>query len=104
MKLHEIAHCRAGDKGDTSNLCVIAIAPETYPELLRLVTADAVKRFLGERIRGEVTRFELPQLQALNFVLTRSLHGGVTRSLAMDAHGKCLSGVLLGMELDEERD
>ena len=99
MILRDIAHGRAGDKGDTSNVSVIARTPELWPLVEREVTAARVAAFLGERVGGEVTRYELAQLHALNFVLRGALAGGVTRSLALDAHGKCLASVLLGMEI-----
>ena len=98
--LRDIAHGRAGDKGDTSNVSVIARAPALWPLVEREVTAERVAAFLGERVSGEVTRHALPRLHALNFVLRGALGGGVTRSLALDAHGKCLASILLGMELD----
>jgi hypothetical protein len=100
MILGDIAHCRAGDKGDISNLCIVAHDPADYPAIARTVTADALKAFLGARVRGPVIRYELPQLQALNFVLHDALGGGVTRSLSIDAHGKCLSGLVLQLPVD----
>ncbi|RAI03633.1 hypothetical protein DLJ53_03870 [Acuticoccus sediminis] len=101
MRLGEIAHARAGDKGNTSNLSVIAYDKADFARLEREVTAERVRAHFGAMVTGEVTRFALPQLGALNFVLKGALRGGVTRSLAQDAHGKCLSGVLLDMELPE---
>lgn len=100
IRLHDIAHCRAGDKGDTSTLSLIPFDETDYPLLCREVTAEAVKAFLGRTIRGEVTRYELPNLPALQFVCTGALQGGVTTSLAIDPHGKCLSSELLEMELE----
>ncbi|MEN3161811.1 hypothetical protein WI697_07215 [Tistrella mobilis] len=99
MKLHEIAHARTGDKGDVSNISVIAFRPEDWPLIRREVTAERVAAWFGPMVTGEVRRYELPQLQALNFVLAGALAGGVTRSLALDAHGKCLGPVLLGLEI-----
>ena len=96
-KLHELAHCRAGDKGDTSILSRLAYRPEDYPLLAQRVTAEAVKRHLRGIVEGEVRRYELPELWALQFVCEHSLGGGVTTSLALDAHGKSLSYVLLEM-------
>jgi len=98
-KLHEIAHCRAGDKGDTSILSLIAYRAEDYPLLAERVTADAVRKHLRGIVLGEVRRYELPALWALQFVCDRSLHGGVTTSLALDAHGKSLSYALLEMSV-----
>jgi hypothetical protein len=101
MKLREIAHSRAGDKGDISNLSLIAYRLEDYSLLREAVTAERVKEWFKGIALGSVTRYELPNVGALNFVLERSLGGGVTRSLALDAHGKCLSSALLEMELEE---
>jgi hypothetical protein len=99
-KLHELAHARAGDKGDTSILSVIAYHPEDFPLLREQVTAGAVARHLDGIVQGEVRRFELPHLSALQFVCERSLSGGVTTSLSLDAHGKSLSSALLEMEIE----
>jgi hypothetical protein len=99
MRLRAIAHSRTGDKGDTSNIAVIAYDAEDYPLLERHVTAERVKAHFSEIVRGEVVRHELPGLGALNFVLRGALGGGVTRSLALDAHGKCLGSAILDLEL-----
>jgi len=99
MKLREIAHSRTGDKGDTSNISLIAYDAQHYPLLVRQVTAERVKAHFSELVRGDVTRYELPAIGALNFVLQRALGGGVTRSLALDAHGKSLSSALLDLEV-----
>jgi hypothetical protein len=99
VRLREIAHARAGDKGTTLNLSVIAYRPEDYALLARLVTAERVKEHFRGIVGGEVVRYELPRLGALNFVLQGALGGGVTRSLALDAHGKSLSSALLELEL-----
>jgi len=98
-KLHELAHCRAGDKGDTSILSLIAYRAEDYPLLVERVTVDAVRKHLQGIVLGEVRRYELPALWALQFVCDRSLNGGVTTSLALDAHGKSLSYALLEMSV-----
>jgi hypothetical protein len=98
-KLHELAHCRAGDKGNTSTLSVIAYRDEDFPVLAREVTVAAVERQLRGIVRGEIRRYELPQLGALQFVCEDALAGGVTTSLALDAHGKSLSSALLEMEI-----
>lgn len=97
MTLREIAHGRTGDKGDTCNISVIAYDPRDYPHLAREVTAERVREFFAGIVHGDVVRYELPQLGALNFVMTRALGGGVTRSLALDAHGKSLSSALLNL-------
>ncbi len=99
MKLYEIAHSRSGDKGNISNITLIAYELSTYHTLASAVTAGRVKAWLGNRVHGEVQRFELPQLGALNFVLLNALAGGVTASTALDAHGKSLSSFLLEMEI-----
>lgn len=102
MKLHALAHSRTGDKGNTSNISLIAYRAEDYPRLAAHVTAERVRAHFAGIVQGEVTRYELPQLGALNFVLKDTLGGGVTRSLALDAHGKSLSSALLDMEVPEE--
>jgi len=101
MKLRQLAHSRTGDKGDTSNISVIAFDAGDYEHLRRHVTAEAVRAHFGELVLGDVVRHELPRLAALNFVLTGALGGGVTRSLALDAHGKTLSSALLDLDLPE---
>lgn len=101
MKLRQLAHSRTGDKGDTSNISVIAFDPAHYDHLCRHVTAERVQALFVGLVCGTVTRYELPRIGALNFVLTRTLGGGVTRSLALDAHGKSLSSALLELELPE---
>jgi hypothetical protein len=98
-KLYDYAHCRAGDKGNTSTLSLISYRPEDYPLLVSRVTVDAVTRHLAGIVLGTIRRYELPQLQALQFVCEESLAGGVTTSLALDAHGKSLSSALLEMEI-----
>jgi hypothetical protein len=101
MTIREIAHARTGDKGDVCNISLIAFDPRDYPRLLECVTAERVRGHFAHVMSsaGEVTRYELPDLHALNFVLTRALGGGVTRSLAIDAHGKSLSSLLLDLEI-----
>lgn len=99
MKLREIAHSRTGDKGNTSNISVIAYEAKDYPLLLQQVSADRVKAHFAGVVEGEVLRYELPNISALNFVMGQTLGGGVTRSLALDAHGKSLSSALLDLEI-----
>ncbi|MFC7736442.1 hypothetical protein ACFQX4_11405 [Roseomonas sp. GCM10028921] len=99
MLLRDLAHSRAGDKGDISCISVIARDPADYPLLLREVTAERVRAHFTGIVRGEVRRYELPGIGALNFVLEGALGGGVTRSLALDAHGKCLASKMLEIEL-----
>jgi hypothetical protein len=102
MRLREIAHARAGDKGDTSNISVIAYHAQDYERLERLLTPERVAAHFAGIARGEVRRYALPGIGALNFVLDHALGGGVTRSLALDAHGKCLASLMLGIELPED--
>ncbi|MDP3410735.1 hypothetical protein [Bosea sp. (in: a-proteobacteria)] len=103
MKLRAIAHSRSGDKGDISNLSLIAYDPADYPVLLREVTAQRVKTHFSAFVAGEVVRYEIASLGALNFVMRQALGGGVTRSLALDTHGKSLSSALLDLEIDGSR-
>jgi hypothetical protein len=98
-KLYDIAHCRAGDKGDTSILSLIAYDRVDYPLLVERVTAEAVREQLRGIALGAIERYELPGLLALQFVCANALGGGVTTSLALDSHGKSLSYALLQMEL-----
>lgn len=100
MKLYDIAHSRAGDKGNTLTLSLIPYKAEDYPLLCSLVTAEAVKKHLHAIVAGEVIRYELPNLPALQFVCQQALTGGVTTSLTMDTHGKTLSYALLEMQLE----
>jgi len=97
--LHELAHCRAGDKGDTSILSLFAYRADDFPLLVRQVTAEAVAAHLEHIVRGEVRRYLLPKLCALQFVCAHALGGGVTTSLALDTHGKALSFALLAMPI-----
>jgi hypothetical protein len=98
--LGSIAHTRSGDKGDTSNIGVIAFKPEHYPVILREVTPAKVKQFFGDLVKGEVERFELPNLGAVNLLLHESLGGGGTVSLRIDAQGKTYGAALLRMEIE----
>ncbi|MCC2104950.1 MAG: hypothetical protein KDJ20_13460 [Hyphomicrobiales bacterium] len=97
--MRDIAHSRTGDKGETSVISLIAFDEADYPLLRDLVTADRVRAHFAGILHGEVIRYEIPSLGALNFVLHKALAGGVTRSLALDAHGKSLSSRLLDMEI-----
>ncbi|MFJ3485761.1 hypothetical protein ACIPL1_20560 [Pseudomonas sp. NPDC090202] len=102
MKLRELAHSRTGDKGDTSNISVIAFKAEDYPRLCQALTVERVTaHFAGllDPAAGPLRRYELPNVHALNFVLPGILKGGVTRSLALDAHGKALGAALLDLEI-----
>ena len=101
-RLYELAHARAGDKGNTTILSLIAYRPADFPLLRERVTPDAVKRHFAGIIKGTVTRRELPHLGALQFVGENALGGGVTTSLCVDAHGKSLSSALLEMEIETD--
>ena len=101
MKLRQLAHSRTGDKGNTLNVSVICYDARHYDHLLAHVTPERVKVHLDDVVKGDVTRFELPGISAMNFVLGRALGGGVTRSLALDAHGKSLSSALMDLEIPE---
>ncbi len=98
--LSRIAHTRSGDKGDTVNIGVIAYRASDYPVLVREVTAQRVKSWFGDRVKGPVERFELPNLGALNFLLHEALGGGGTVTLRVDAQGKTFGAALLSMEID----
>ena len=100
VKLYEVAHARAGDKGDTSNISLIVYDKRDYAAIAAQVTAARVKEWFGPLVEGRVDRYELPQLGALNFVLYQALGGGVTRTLNLDPHGKTRSSWLLEMEID----
>ena len=100
VQLREIAHARSGDKGDCSNIGLIALRPEHYAALVEQVTAERVKDHFRELCRGRVERFELPNLHALNFLLYEALDGGGTVSLRTDAQGKTFSAALLRMEIE----
>ena len=100
-KLYDLAHSRAGDKGNTLTLSLIPYKAEDYELLRTLVTADVVKNHLRDIVAGDVIRYELPNLPALQFVCQQALMGGVTTSLTMDTHGKSLSYALLEMEIDD---
>jgi hypothetical protein len=102
VKLREIAHSRTGDKGNTSNISVIAYDAKDYPLIEAQVTSARVKAHFAGIVAGEVVRYELPNLGALNFVMQQALGGGVTRSLALDAHGKSLSSALLDLEIEDD--
>lgn len=99
MKLRDIAHSRTGDKGNTSNISLIAYSPDDYEKLKQSVTAEKVKEFFKDTVKGDVIRYELPAIGALNFVMRGALGGGVTRSLALDMHGKGLSSAMMDMDI-----
>src|SRR5215208_706527 len=100
VQLTKLAHARSGDKGDTANVGLSSLKDEFYPILVREVTAERVKQHFKGICRGDVERFELPNLGALNFLLHESLGGGGTLSLMTDAQGKTFSTALLRMEIE----
>lgn len=102
--LLDIAHARSGDKGNTANVGLIALRPEWYPIIERYVTRDRVAQHFAGQIDGDVVRFELPNLGALNFLLHGALDGGGTLSLKTDAQGKVYSTALLRMLIDVPDD
>ena len=99
MKLIDMAHARAGDKGNTCTLCVVPYDEKDYPYLKEHLTADRVKAFFRDICLGEVIRYEAETISSLNFVLKDALGGGVTRSLAIDKHGKTLGMALLEIDI-----
>lgn len=99
VKVHELAHARAGDKGNTSNVSVVAYSDEAWTILREQLTVERVMDAYAHVAKGPVTRYELPKLKALNFVIENALGGGVTISLAQDAHGKSLSYLMLDVSL-----
>lgn len=101
IRLRELAHTRSGDKGNTLNIAVIAYRAEDYERLQRQLTAERVRSHLGDIAAGGVLRYELPNIAALNFVIEKALGGGVTRSTALDRHGKTFSSMLLELELPD---
>jgi hypothetical protein len=100
VMLQHAAHVRAGDKGNTSSISVIAYTAELYPLLAEQLTAERFQALYGGAIRGRVTRYEIAGLGALNFVCEGALGGGVSRSLGLDNYGKALSSVALAFELE----
>ena len=102
--LRELAHARAGDKGDINNIGVIAYEPHYYPIILRTVTPERVKAHFQGIVKGVVTRYEMPNVQAINLVMEGALGGGVTRSLSLDPHGKSYSALVLTMPVEVPED
>ena len=99
--VRDIAHARAGDKGNTSNVSVWAYDPDDFALLKRCLTAERIKRAFPDLIRGDVERYVVEHLHGLNFVMHDALEGGVNRSLNLDSHGKSWSSLILGLELEE---
>ena len=100
VQLREICHARSGDKGFHANIGLIVYDRIHYELVKEQVTADVVKRFFSDSVKGEVKRYELPRMGALNFVLYDALDGGATRTLSLDGYGKVLSSILLSMEVE----
>ena len=100
MLLRDIAYSRSGDKGNRATLSVIAYDAQHFAAIEKALTAERVKLHYAAAVKGRVDRYVLPQLGALNFVLHDALGGGVTRSLNLDAHGKCLASAILSLEID----
>lgn len=100
VHLLEIAHGRSGDKGSGSNVGIIARHPDIYPFLVEQLTTERVKEHVGPLCKGDVVRYELPNIHALNFLLNDSLDGGGTVSLKLDAQGKTHASIVLRMKLD----
>jgi hypothetical protein len=101
LRVYDIAHGRAGDKGNTANISAIAYDEAGWATLRRRLTAERVMAEFAHLAGGPVTRYELPRLRALNFVIENALGGGVTRTLSQDFHGKSLSSLLLAIELPD---
>jgi hypothetical protein len=101
-RVFDLAYGRSGDKGDIANVSVIARSSAAYAELKAKLSAERIKRELGDLVRGSVLRYELDNIEALNFVLYQALDGGATRSLRLDPLGKSLAGAVLYLSLDED--
>jgi hypothetical protein len=101
-RVHGLAHARAGDKGNTSSVAVIAYDDAGWERLQRQLTSERVMAAYAHLAQGPVTRYEVPKLRALNFVIEKALAGGVTRSLRLDPHGKTLSSIMLTIELPDD--
>jgi hypothetical protein len=99
VRVYDLAHCRAGDKGNTSNVSVVAYNEAAWRVLQEQLTPERVMAAYGHIAKGPVRRYDLPNLRALNFVIENALGGGVTRSLRQDMHGKSLSSLMLTIEL-----
>ena len=99
--LHEIAHGRSGDKGDTSNVCIFARDPKDYEWIRREVTVEKVKAYFGDMVKGEVVRYEVPSLHGFNFVMKHALGGGATHSLRLDTLGKSMGSAFLRMKINQ---
>lgn len=101
ISLRALAHVRTGDKGDTCQISVIVYQAADYPAIREHLTVERVGAHFASLLQGRIKRYEMPQLGALIFVLEHALRSGVTRSLSLDAHGKCLGSTLLGLDIPE---
>lgn len=104
VPLHEIAHARAGDKGNRSNVSLFAYDPADYPAIKAQITAERLKAAFPALLQGPVERFELDHLHGMNFVMDQALEGGVNLSLNLDTHGKSWSFLVLGLTIEIDRD
>jgi hypothetical protein len=104
IKLYELAHARAGDKGEITNISLFPYRDDHYLLLRDQVTAEAVRDYFGELVKGEVRRYEIESLKGFNFVLYGTRPGGVSSALDLDAHGKSLSFTLLELEIECDDD
>ncbi len=100
VPLHKIAHARAGDKGNRSNVSIIVYDADHYHAVKEQITASRLKTTFPALLKGEVQRYELDHLLCLNFVMDQALEGGVNESLNLDAHGKSWSFLILSLEVD----
>ena len=98
-RLYDVAHARAGDKGDTSSVAVFAYDPADYPAIKAALTPERVKAAFPNLFRGEVVRYDLDHLHGINLVMTSAIEGGVNSSLNLDSHGKSWSFLILGLEI-----
>lgn len=98
--LRQIAHARSGDKGNCSNVCLFVYDSDHYAAVAAQLTADFLKRHFGALLTGDITRYELPNLNGFNFVMQNALEGGVNESLNLDGHGKSWSSLILGLEIE----
>lgn len=101
-RVHDLAHARSGDKGNTSNVAVIAYDDAGYERIRRQLTSERMMDAYAHLAKGPITRYEIPKLRALNFVIEKALAGGVTRSLRLDPHGKTFSAIALTIELTDD--
>lgn len=102
--LNQIAHGRSGDKGDTSNVCVFARKPKYCDIISREVTAEKVRKYFGDMVKGEIVRYDVPSLDGFNFVMKHALGGGATLSLRLDTLGKSMGSAFMRMKVHVEED